>query len=287
MAFLGIDAGASSTKWVVSDGRTISVRGSSEPMDGHIYREESAERMDRVLKEIGQKARGITAVYLGITGLSNPTQEQITKKLNERFVGAKVLVIPDIELAYRAHFEPGEGIFLYAGTGSVAIHITEKNEVIQTGGWGYMLGDEGGGFWIGRESIRRILTKWDSGLELSPFDKAMLAEMDCSSWDEIKGFVYGQNRSAVAALTKKVFELSETGDTEAQAVLRSAGQQLAILVKEMNMRIISSNISVVFSGGVSRENSYLWKTLERELHHPLKASQIDIAERAAQLAGSL
>lgn len=287
MAFLGIDAGASSTKWVISDGQTISVRGSSEPMDGHIYREESAARMDRVFKEIAAKARGITAIYLGITGFSEGTKDQIVKKLNERFVGAKIAVVHDIKLAYLAHFKPGEGIFLYAGTGSVAIHITEKNEVIQTGGWGYMLGDEGGGFWIGREAIRRILTKWDCGQTLSAFDKAMLAEMNCDSWDTIKGFVYGQNRSAVAALTKKIFELSENGDTDAQAILRSAGQQLAVLVKEMNMRIIARDISVVFSGGVSRHNSYLWKTLERELQHPLLPSTVDIAERAAQLAGSL
>ena len=287
MAFLGIDAGASSTKWALSDGHAIIASGSTEPMDGHIYREESSERMDRVLKEIAQKVRGVRAIYFGITGISAQTREAITKKISERFVGARLALMTDIELAYRAHFAPGEGIFLYAGTGSVAIHITKDNQVIQVGGWGYLLGDEGGGYWIGREAIRRVLLKRDSGVDLGNFENSILESMKASTWDDIKSFVYSQNRSAIAALTRKVFELAEKGDVDAQAILRNAGQQLALLVKTMNLRVLPGSISVVFAGGVSVENTYLWKTLEREIQYPLLPSKVVIAERAAQLAGSL
>lgn len=289
MAFLGIDAGASSTKWVVSDGATIKERGVTDPMDGHIYREESLARMTRVLREIGTKARGITALYAGITGISDQTRPTIIKMISERFVSSKIHLVTDIELAYRAHFAPGEGIFLYAGTGAVALHIAPDQKITQVGGWGYLLGDEGGGYWIGREAIRRVLTSWDSGREIAngSFEREILNAIKCENWNDIKAFVYSHNRSAIAALARSVFELSERGDTDAQSVLRSAAQHLAALVKQMDMRVAGSQVPVVFAGGLSQPGSYLWKTLEREITNTLSPSEVDIAERAAQLAGNL
>lgn len=46
-----------------------------------------------------------------------------------------------VMLKYRAHFEFGEGIFLYAGTGSIAIYMTETGKVVRAGGWGYLLAE--------------------------------------------------------------------------------------------------------------------------------------------------
>ena len=73
MYFLGIDAGASATKWALIDENGLITSGVREAMDGHLYREESKVRMDKVLKEIVHQIAGksISKIYLGITGLVN------------------------------------------------------------------------------------------------------------------------------------------------------------------------------------------------------------------------
>lgn len=287
MTFLGIDAGASSTKWALSDGHAILAHGSLEAMDGHIYRDESQARMDRVLQEIAARVSNVARVYAGITGISDQTRERILEKISHNFPGAQIVLMTDIELAYRAHFAPGEGIFLYAGTGSVALHITEDNQVIQIGGWGYLLGDEGGGYWIGRQAIRHILQRLDHGLELDKFAEEILGTMNSYTWDEIKSFVYSQNRNAIAALSKEVFRLADEGNPDAQEILRSAGKELAHLVATMALRIDAKDLPVVFAGGISREGSPVWNSLSAHLASRLIASDVNIAARAAQLAGNL
>ena len=57
MNFLGIDAGASATKWVLINHSGTVASGRCDAMDGHIYREASLERMRRVLSEISEETK--------------------------------------------------------------------------------------------------------------------------------------------------------------------------------------------------------------------------------------
>ena len=78
MLYLGIDAGASSTKWALLDSEGTVKEGTSLSMDGHINREESKTRMIAVLKEIEAVAhpQKVTAIYAGITGISETVEAQ-------------------------------------------------------------------------------------------------------------------------------------------------------------------------------------------------------------------
>lgn len=291
MAYLGIDAGASSTKWAISDGDRIIDSGSLEPMDGHIYREDSAAKLERNLQEIAKRAKGVTAIFAGITGISEEFsgRDLVKKAFSSRFPDAMIEIVNDIELAYRAHFEPGEGIFLYGGTGSIAIHITSEGKVIRAGGWGYLLGDEGGGYWIGREAIRKILSAFDAHESIKPasFEAHILAFMNATNWGDIKTYVYSQDRSRVAAISTKVFELADGGDVTAQSILRQSAQHLAALVAQIDRNLPAGNHPVLFAGGVSQPGSYLMRTLEHEVKNELRTSTIDITIRAAELASKL
>ena len=70
--FLGIDAGSSSTKWtVLDDGGNLISEGRSRPLDGHIYRSESLNRLNEFLLEVGSESEGsLKGIYAGITGAS-------------------------------------------------------------------------------------------------------------------------------------------------------------------------------------------------------------------------
>ena len=53
------------------------------------------------------------------------------------------------------------GVVVIAGTGSIAYGRNERNQAARAGGWGYMLGDEGSGYWIGRAALRAVLREAD------------------------------------------------------------------------------------------------------------------------------
>jgi hypothetical protein len=69
-------------------------------------------------------------------------------------LAAKVEVLTDYELAHRAAFGRGPGVLLVASTGAIAFARPASGAGRRAGGLGPLLGDEGSGFWLGREAVR-------------------------------------------------------------------------------------------------------------------------------------
>lgn len=284
MYFLGIDAGASATKWALIDENGLITSGIREAMDGHLYREESKVRMNKVLKEILYQIAGksISKIYMGITGVIH--DGSIEELLRQTF-NAPSTVVSDIELAYRANFSESRGILLYAGTGSVAYAIDERGVVHQTGGWGYLIGDEGGGYWVGREGIRNALFEIESKISIGSgsLTDLILKEIKASDWNSVKAFVYSQERFAIAALSRIVDFSAESGDKDAIDILRRAAGHLAELVIRTDNNLNEKSLLVKFTGGISG-SALLYRELERVLPMRVTVSTVDIARRAAELA---
>ena len=95
-----------------------------------------------------------------------------------------------------------------------------------------MLGDEGGGYWIGREAIRKVLFRIESQSPIAPnsFEERILIFMDCLDWKDIKSFVYSHERSKMASIAQHVIELAQEGDGTALEILQEAAGYLADLV---------------------------------------------------------
>jgi len=284
MHYLGIDAGASATKWALIDENGLILSGQQEAMDGHLYRESSLARMQKVLSEIKVQIKElrVDSVYMGITGVMQDGSIQNQIKL---VFECDSQIVSDIELAYRANFTEGNGILLYAGTGSVSFAIDEEGKTHQIGGWGYLLGDEGAGYWIGRESIRHALSVIESNASRTPDSLAtlVLKEMDANDWNSVKSFVYSQERSKIAALSAIVNKAAEKNDADAILILNKAAAHLAELVDRMDKQLVRKALPVTFTGGISN-SQILYRELERYLRMRVTISSIDIALRASELA---
>ena len=284
MHYLGIDAGASGTKWALINENGLVRAGVFEAMDGHLYRESSVERMRKVLSEIAHEINGlkVSSVYMGITGVTH--DGSIEKEIDAVF-NSPSTVVSDIELAYRANFAQGAGILLYAGTGSVSFAIDEKGMIHKIGGWGYLLGDEGAGYWIGKEAIRLTLFQLESGKSLVEKSLAhlILKQIQGIDWEAIKTFVYSKDRSAIAALSKVVDSAAASGDTDAMNILNGAALHLSELVNRIDGNLDRKSLPVKFTGGISSSKS-LYLELQKILHDRVSISSVDIALRAAELA---
>jgi N-acetylglucosamine kinase-like BadF-type ATPase len=284
MHYLGIDAGASATKWALINEIGPVASGVGEAMDGHLYREASVARMQKVLGEISTEIKGlkVDSVFMGITGVTH--DGSIEKEMNSVFK-SKSTVVSDIELAYRANFADGDGILLYAGTGSVAYAIDENAFVHQIGGWGYLLGDEGAGYWIGKEAIRFALFQIEAKkvIQEDSLASLILEKISAHDWNTVKGFVYSQDRAAIAALSKIVDSAASSGDTDAIKILNKAAGHLADLVDRIDKQLMRKSLPVKFTGGISGSKS-LYSELEKFLRMRVSISTADIALRAAELA---
>jgi N-acetylglucosamine kinase-like BadF-type ATPase len=86
-----------------------------------------------------------------------------------------VQTVTDAEVAYASATPAPDGTVLVAGTGSIAGRIRKRRLAGTTGGYGWLLGDEGSAFWLGREAVRSTLEALGRGLPLEGLPSAVLA----------------------------------------------------------------------------------------------------------------
>jgi N-acetylglucosamine kinase-like BadF-type ATPase len=242
--------------------------------------------MQQTLTEIKSEcSQNIDRVVIGITGIAEtPTERAETIKIiAEVFAGSTIELLSDIHLAYRVHFPTDVGILLYAGTGAVA--CTQVNgELKRVGGWGYLLGDEGAGYWIGRAALRALMIYLDKD-QVPPtgsLEAAVADEMNGRSWGDVKNFVYGNNRSEIAALARIVF--LHAGHSSADEILVEAADHLIALTHRVDEITGDPSRPIIFTGGTSRGVGPLNDRLTQLLSTRLTIEDLDIAQGAAILA---
>ena len=141
-------------------------------------------------------------------------------------VGGTIEVCGDEEIALDAAFPGGAGVLVVAGTGSNIAGRTSAGVLVNAGGWGPALGDEGSGYWIGHSALKAALRAYDWG------EPTMLLTKVMEFWGqpnlgEVVG--YGNDTPApdFSRLTPLVAECAEEGDAVCTKVLLDAGRFLA------------------------------------------------------------
>src|SRR6476646_11966638 len=103
------------------------------------------EVMDEV---IGERDITHTAICLGIAGVDRAEDAVVVRGIMKRIgYKARVLVVNDALVALEAGAPGQPGVVVIAGTGSISYGRNAAHEAARAGGWGFMLGDEGSGYW--------------------------------------------------------------------------------------------------------------------------------------------
>ncbi|KAL5638147.1 hypothetical protein ACGC1H_005003 [Rhizoctonia solani] len=115
----------------------------------------------------------ISAAWFGISGCDKPSDViSLQAPLSELLAipVSRLLITNDSHLLaspLNSHSEAKSAIVVIGGTGSNCVSFKKKEgqvgleELSRSGGWGWILGDEGSGFYVGRTAVRYILTQWD------------------------------------------------------------------------------------------------------------------------------
>ncbi|WP_306392418.1 N-acetylglucosamine kinase [Telluria beijingensis] len=234
---LGIDAGGTRTRWALAaPGGAILAEGtvaglSALQMATPHGREAVRATFETLAAAVLQHANPVR-VQAGLTGFGGDGE------LLQGWLAALLGVAPsavvlcnDIEIAYRASFQPGEGYLVYAGTGSIGAFIDEDGVFHRAGGRGVVLDDGGGGFWIAREALRHIWRNEDEQpgrWQASPMAHAVFGHIGGPEWDQSRHFIYQNERGTVGKLALAV-AASADSDPAAHAILVDAGRELARL----------------------------------------------------------
>jgi N-acetylglucosamine kinase-like BadF-type ATPase len=244
---LGIDAGGSRTKVVLLETGKVTELPDGPPMNG-LLTENLEERLHGLIH-----AAGATAVGIGMPGLRSESRACQLGAALARLAGCEVRVTSDGYVARLGAFGDAPGMVVIAGTGSAALGFDgERWE--RAGGHGFLLGDEGGAYWIGRAAVRAAL-RWEDGMGGSELIHHALARATGCSLDALIREVHSHpaDRHRLAALAPVMTELAAgteltEGDAEARRITEQAARHLAALAEAVQRRL--GPVPVAGVGGV-------------------------------------
>jgi len=194
-AVLGLDAGGSKTKGLrVVDGRIVREALTGSANIGYVGVEAAMHQVDLLLDQLDRE--NVAAACIGAAGADTPkARERWQELLQGRLPRARIRVVHDSRLILAAA-GLDQGISLISGTGSIAWGIGPEGVEARAGGWGYLLGDEGSGYWVTYAAVRHALAALDRG---SPPDRLTEQLVTCCGLeqaDELLGAFYASPTAA-------------------------------------------------------------------------------------------
>lgn len=272
MNILAIDGGASATKWrLAGPGGEVRAEGRAAPLHGHLFSPDAKRVSAAIIADICREISSHGAcrsVVAGITGLDRTSDaaEWYRATLGALSHAPTTLVADDLFFVYLGNSAPGEGLLVYGGTGSIGYHLTETAHILRSGGYGYLVDDAGGGFWIGQQALRAWLRSMEgAGTHDTQLDAALSARFGTRSWRDIRKEVYGGGRSMVASLTHQVCAAAALEDATAAGILRAAGDELAGLANRLLAATGRTEAELTFVGGLRACGADLEAGLSRSL----------------------
>lgn len=246
---LGVDCGGGSTRAVL-----VRPGGAVERLDGPplnvLLHTDLAEVVARLVVDSGARLVGV-----GVPGLRGDAAGAALAGRLRELCGRPVAVAEDVRTARVAAFAGGPGIVVIAGTGSNALGEDTAGHQARAGGHGFLLGDEGSGWWIGREAVRAALRGRDG---LGP-ETALTAQVEAAfgALDAAVAAVHADpaDRTLLSRLTRPVAEAAAGGDEVAVGILDRAADELVALADAVRRRLstvagAADALPVAMLGGV-------------------------------------
>jgi N-acetylglucosamine kinase-like BadF-type ATPase len=268
MIFLGIDVGGSHTTVVVGDKAAQVMARADGP--GAAMRPGGAEVSAAVIADVSRRAAAAAKVTLpadaAMVGAAGAGREQEQQELATALIAAQVArrvrVAGDTEIGLAAAFGEGPGILLNAGTGSIAFARSPDAHLHRAGGYGWQLGDEGGGYWLGRRALASAARSTDDPNESSTLLERLLVALGLRHFDDLIRWTATATPAQIAALAPHVLNAALEGEKGAQQTVWEAAVELARLVHVLAQHFPGTEpIAVATAGGLLRRGSPLFKAL--------------------------
>ncbi len=274
--YIGVDGGGSKTSAVVgkfddpSDSTSLQVLGQGTAGPGNpvscglnLATSNILSAIQLAFADAQLNPGKVASACLGLAGTGDPEiRKYITALLREKNIADNILVTDDIRpvlesarYEFRKEFrtKPPVCIGLIAGTGSIAATQTADGNIIRSGGWGPLLGDEGSGYAIAMSGLRAVCRAVDGRATSSPMLDALQNQLKLAGHFKIKHWIYDPSteKKEIAALAGVVFYHYESDETAAQ-IIACAAEELAGLVTSLYHRLQPNNGNwlLAMSGGL-------------------------------------
>lgn len=281
---VGVDAGGSRTRVSVADANGEQL--ASADHEGAAVRSGEIERSSAIIAKAVREALAAIdpslatprALCAGVAGTGREAERRALREaLLAESLADDVLVVTDAEVALADAFGDEAGIVLIAGTGSIAYGRGPAGTLERVGGWGPVIGDEGGGLWIARRALSIVSAATDGREPATSLVGAVLTAAEVDDVEELIPWAGAATVAQLASLAAVVVSAAEGGDLRANALLGLAAEELVMHLRTLARALFVDEraaVQVALGGGLLEPGSVLRKRVEHRLKSAVPGGKV-------------
>jgi N-acetylmuramic acid 6-phosphate etherase len=198
---------------------------------------------------------------------------------------AKIVTGSDRDSGLAAALDHGDGIVVNAGSGS-SVTGRRGDRIERAGGWGHILGDAGGGYFLSIQALRLILREHDLHHGKMQFTAKILPALSLNNLDELVRWVQTADKMEIAMLAPVVFGAATEGDARMMEIIEEGARVLCEYTEAVAsaLRLLAPKVALI--GGLFYRDSIYTHAFRRRLKKNLPDARVAIAERVAELGAA-
>jgi glucosamine kinase len=262
---IGLDIGGTKTRGVrFEHGEPVADESVGSANVQNVSRAEAAAHLAELFAKIGSGP--VAHVYAGAGGIDTEEDAAALAALIEPHApGARITVVHDSRLLLAAG-GASTGVAVIAGTGSAAWGTNGRGGEARAGGWGYLLGDEGSGYWLGREAVRHSLRRMNQGQEPDELTRALLHSCSTDDPNKLIALFHSPDtgRRFWAQQARLVVEAADAGHSVSRDLIDQAGKDLAEMAAQV-LRQLELDGPVILGSGLGMNVVRLQESFRKHL----------------------
>jgi N-acetylglucosamine kinase-like BadF-type ATPase len=273
---VGVDGGGTKTRAVIIDSAEVvlgeGVAGPSNPLRVGIATAAAAVRdaVDKACGAGGIQRDEIAAMGIGLAGVR---RKDIRARMRENLIATlgiqQIELVSDGDIALAGATNGQPGIVVIAGTGSICCGVNVRGKRVCAGGWGPVVGDEGGGSWIARRALRAVAHQSDERGPETSLTAAACDYFHVTAAEDLSTAIYAPTitNERIAGFGKQVIEAARAGDAVARGIMKEAGQELgrSAIAVIRKLRMENERFQVAYVGGVFAAGELVLSPLRAEI----------------------
>ena len=281
---LGVEGGGTKTGWVLveRDDKELRIldQGKLPPSN---FRLAAPDRLRAIFQELPKE---INRAGVFLAGCGTDEDRQLLSRIcAEVWPQAKIITGSDRDSGVAAALGHADGIVVNAGSGSSVTGRRDKR-VENAGGWGHILGDAGGGYFLSIQALRLILREYDLHRGEVQFTAKILRALSLNNLDELVRWAQTADKMEIAMLTPAVFEAAAAGDARVNEILEEGARVLCEYTEAVASRLHLLAPKVVLLGGLFYRDSIYAHAFRRRLKKNLPDARVTNSERLPELGAA-
>ena len=281
---LGVEGGGTKTAWVLveRDGEELQILKEGK-LPAANFRLATPERLRTLFLELPTE---IDRAGVFLAGCATAEDRQsLTRLCAGIWPAAKIVTGSDRDSGLAAALGHADGIAVNAGSGS-SITGRRGDKIENAGGWGHILGDAGGGYFLSIQALRLILREYDLHRGEVQFTAKVLHALSLNTLDELVRWAQIADKMEVATLAPVVFEAAANGDARVMEIIEEGARVLTEYTEAVATRLHLLAPKVILLGGLFHRDSIYTHAFRRKLKKNLPDARVGTAERSPEIGAA-